>query len=109
MNAFENFNFSKQLMESINRFGFEEPTPIQRNTIPLILEGKDVIGESATGSGKTLAFGAGIIEKCNPGGGVQALVVVPTRELAEQVKDEIIRISYRKPIKILAIYGGVSI
>lgn len=109
MNAFENFNFSKQLMESINRFGFEEPTPIQRDTIPLILEGKDVIGESATGSGKTLAFGAGIIEKCNPGGGVQALVVVPTRELAEQVKDEIIRISYQKPIRILAIYGGISI
>jgi len=106
---FENLNLSKQLMESINRLGFEEPTQIQRETIPLILKGKDVIGESATGSGKTLAFGAGIIEKCIPKGGVQAIVLVPTRELAEQVKEEMIKISYGKSIKILAIYGGVSI
>ncbi len=109
MNTFENLNLSEQLMQTINGLGFKEPTQIQRDTIPLILNNKDVIGESATGSGKTLAFGAGIIEKCNPRGGVQAIVLVPTRELAEQVKDEMIRLSSRKPIKILAVYGGVSI
>ncbi len=109
MNTFENLNLSEQLMQAINRLGFKEPTQIQRGTIPLILKGKDVIGESATGSGKTLAFGAGIIKKCNPGEGVQAIVLVPTRELAEQVKDDMIKISYAKSIKILAIYGGVSI
>ncbi|MBN1376892.1 DEAD/DEAH box helicase [Candidatus Woesearchaeota archaeon] len=109
MNTFENLNLSEQLKESINRLGFTEPTQIQRESIPLILKGKDVIGESATGSGKTLAFGAGIIKNCNPDGGIQAIVLVPTRELAEQVKDEMIKISYNKPIKILAVYGGVSI
>ena len=109
MNTFENLNLSEQLMKAINRLGFKEPTQIQRNAIPLILKGKDVIGESATGSGKTLAFGVGIIENCNPKEGVQAIVLEPTRELAEQVKDEMITISYEKPIKILAIYGGVSI
>ncbi|MEA3378389.1 MAG: DEAD/DEAH box helicase [Nanoarchaeota archaeon] len=96
-------------MESIDRLGFKEPTQIQSGTIPLILKNKDVIGESATGSGKTLAFAAGIIENCNSQEGIQALVLVPTRELAEQVKDEIILLSYKKPIKILAVYGGVSI
>lgn len=109
MNTFENLNLSEQLMKTINGLGFKEPTQIQRATVPLILKGKDVIGESATGSGKTLAFGAGIIERCNPKEGVQAIVLVPTRELAEQVKDEMIVLSYNKPIKILAIYGGVSI
>ena len=109
MKNFENLNLSGQLREAIQRMGFEEPTKIQKDAIPLILKGRDVIGESATGSGKTLAFGAGIIRTCEPGGGVQAIVLVPTRELAEQVKDEIIRISYNKPIKVLAVYGGVSI
>lgn len=109
MNTFENLNLSEGLMKSINRLGYKEPTQIQRQTIPLILKGKDVIGESATGSGKTLAFGAGIIEKCNPRQGIQAVVLVPTRELAEQVKDEMIKISFNKQINIIAIYGGVSI
>ncbi|MFH1376430.1 MAG: DEAD/DEAH box helicase [Candidatus Woesearchaeota archaeon] len=107
--TFESLDLSEQLMGAIHRFGYKEPTQIQRDTIPLILQGKDIIGESATGSGKTLAFGAGIIEKCNPDKGIQALVLVPTRELAEQVKDEIIQISYKKSIRVLAIYGGVSI
>ena len=109
MTAFEKLGLSEQLMSAINKLGFKEPTQIQRETIPLILEGKDVIGGSATGSGKTLAFAAGIIERCVPKKGVQAIVIVPTRELAEQVKDEIIELSYKKPLKILAVYGGVSI
>lgn len=109
MNAFESLNISEQLMKAVDRLGFKEPTQIQKGTVPLILEGKDVIGESATGSGKTLAFGSGIIERCNHREGVQALVLVPTRELAEQVKDEIIQLSHNKPINIIAVYGGVSI
>jgi len=109
MNTFENLNLSEQLIGAINRLHFKEPTQIQRKSIPIILEGKDVIGESATGSGKTLAFAAGIIKQCNPGQGIQAIVLVPTRELAEQVKDEITKLAYDKPIKTLAVYGGVSI
>lgn len=109
MNTFENLKLNQQILKVINGLGYKEPTQIQKDTIPLILEGKDVIGESATGSGKTLAFGVGIIEKCKPGQGVQAIVLVPTRELAEQVKDEIVRLAYKNPIRIMAVYGGVSI
>jgi ATP-dependent RNA helicase DeaD len=109
MSSFESLNLSEQLKKAINRLGFKIPTQIQKDTIPLILEGKDVIGESATGSGKTLAFGAGIVKNCNPNEGLQAIVLVPTRELAEQVKDEMIKFSFEKDLKILAIYGGVSI
>ncbi|MBR9675419.1 DEAD/DEAH box helicase [Candidatus Woesearchaeota archaeon] len=109
MNTFKQLNLSEQLTIAIDRLHFTEPTQIQRETIPLILDGKDVIGESATGSGKTLAFGAGIIKNCHPKKGVQAIVLVPTRELAEQVKDEMIKISYNKPLRMLAVYGGVSI
>ncbi|MCK5107663.1 MAG: DEAD/DEAH box helicase, partial [Nanoarchaeota archaeon] len=106
---FEDFNLSDNLMQSIKRQGFTEPTKIQAESIPLILEGKDVIGESATGSGKTLAFGAGMIDHTEPHGGIQALALVPTRELAEQVKDEIKKLAFNKKLKVLAIYGGVSI
>ena len=108
-NTFESLNLDNQLMGAINRLGFKEPTQIQRDSIPLIFKNKDVIGESATGSGKTLAFGAGIIKNAEPGNGIQAIVLVPTRELAEQVKNEITKLAYKKPIKVLAIYGGVSI
>lgn len=106
----ENFdNLSEQIKIAIKRLGFTEPTQIQKKTIPLIMEGKDIIGESATGSGKTLAFGIGIIDKSLPNEGIQALVLVPTRELAEQVKEEIIKISFKKSLRITAIYGGMSI
>ena len=109
MDSFQNFKLSEQLMNAIERLGFKKATLIQKDTIPLILEGKDIIGESATGSGKTLAFGTGIIENSIKGKGIQAIVLVPTRELAEQVKEEIIKLSYKKDLVITAIYGGVSI
>lgn len=109
MNTFESLNLDEQLLQAINRLGFKHPTQIQNESIPLILEGYDVIGESATGSGKTLAFGAGIIKICEPGQGLQALVLVPTRELAEQVKEDIVKLTYKKAIRVLAVYGGVSI
>jgi ATP-dependent RNA helicase DeaD len=89
--------------------GFTEPTKIQKEAIPPILEGKDIIGESATGSGKTLAFGTGIVEKCKPGEGIQAVVLTPTRELAEQVKDDMVSFAKSTKLDMIAIYGGVSI
>ncbi|MFT4304616.1 MAG: DEAD/DEAH box helicase, partial [Candidatus Woesearchaeota archaeon] len=109
MDSFQNFKLSEQLMNAIKKLGFKKATLIQKDTIPLILEGKDIIGESATGSGKTLAFGTGIIENTIKGKGIQSIVLVPTRELAEQVKEEIIKLSYKKDLVITAIYGGVSI
>ena len=109
MNAFENFKLSQQLLDSIRRLGYDEPTQIQKESIPPIMAGKDVIGESATGSGKTLAFGCGIIENTMPGKGLQSLVLTPTRELAEQVKNSLRQLSYNKPLRIITAYGGVAI
>src|SRR3989338_7465480 len=109
MNIFENFNLSDQLQTAIKRLGFEKPTQIQGISIPHIIEGRDVIGESATGSGKTLAFGCGIVEHVAPSHGLQALILTPTRELAEQVKNSLGKLSYQKPLHIISVYGGVSI
>ena len=106
---FEEFKLSKQLQEVIKKIGIDKPTEIQEGSIPPILEGRDLIGESATGSGKTLAFGCGILEKVNSKDGLQALVLTPTRELADQVKDMLIKLSQGKYLNIIAIYGGVSL
>ncbi|MBU2634398.1 MAG: DEAD/DEAH box helicase [Nanoarchaeota archaeon] len=106
---FEDFNLNKELLQSLKELGFQEPTEIQEKSIPPILEGKDVMGESATGSGKTLAFGVGIIKQVIPKQGLQALIVTPTRELAEQVKDSLRIFSKKNNLNIISIYGGVSL
>lgn len=106
---FENFNLSSHLLSAIRREGITNPTQIQQLSIPHILNGKDVFGESATGSGKTLAFGAGIVESVLPNKGIQALVLTPTRELAEQVKNSLVKFSVKNRLRITAVYGGVSI
>ena len=89
MNLFKDLGLSEELFSVIEGLKFTKPTEIQEKSIPNILKGKDVIGESATGSGKTLAFGCGIVENTKRGEGLQSLVLTPTRELAEQVKDSI--------------------
>jgi ATP-dependent RNA helicase DeaD len=109
MNYFKDLGLSHELLNTIERLGFSEPTQIQELSIPHILAGEDVIGESATGSGKTLAFGSGIIENVIPKHGLQALVLTPTRELAEQVYSSLKELSGKKGLKIISIYGGVSI
>lgn len=107
--AFRKLGVIEAVARVIDDEKFEKPTEIQEKTIPLIAEGKDVIAGSATGSGKTLAFGAGIIQHTERGKGVQALVLTPTRELAEQVGRALIKFSKHKPITTAIIYGGVSI
>ncbi|MCF7861370.1 DEAD/DEAH box helicase [Candidatus Woesearchaeota archaeon] len=109
MITFNELNLSDDLMRSIDKLGYENPTLIQEKSIPSILEGKDLMGESATGSGKTLAFGCGVIERVIPKKGLQALILTPTRELAEQVRTEIDNLANNKKLKIISIYGGVSI
>ena len=106
---FEDFGLSHKLLEVIKRLGFDSPTSIQEKSIPLILKGKDVIGESATGSGKTLAFGCGIVENVISRQGIQSLVLTPTRELAEQIKDSLRVLSKEIHLNIITVYGGVSI
>src|SRR3989338_7089493 len=106
---FEDFGLSRELLGVIKKLGFDSPTSIQEKSIPLILKGRDVIGESATGSGKTLAFGCGIIENVVPRQGIQSLVLTPTRELAEQIKDSLRLLSREVHLSIITVYGGVSI
>lgn len=91
--------------------GFEETTTIQAQSIPYMLEGRDVIGQAPTGTGKTAAFGITVLERIDPKRkGLQAVILCPTRELAIQVAGEIKKISkYKKGIEILPIYGGQPI
>ena len=109
MKLFENLGLSNQLTTTIKTIGFTRPTQIQEKSIPHIVTGKDVIGESETGSGKTLAFGCGIIEHVIPKAGLQALILTPTRELAEQVKNALRQFARNKSLNIITVYGGVSI
>ncbi|MCF7900923.1 DEAD/DEAH box helicase, partial [Candidatus Woesearchaeota archaeon] len=109
MNEFEKLNIIEPVLKVISEEGFTEPTEIQKKTIPLIQEGKDVIAGSATGSGKTLAFACGVIEYVEKKSVVQSLILVPTRELAEQVSDAIKKFSKHKKLKVVSVYGGVSI
>ncbi len=109
MKQFEKLGLIEPILKAIDDAGFDSPTEIQAKSIPTILSGKDVIGGSATGSGKTLAFGSAIIQNSEPGTGIQALVLTPTRELAEQVSAEIKKFARYKRLKILPVYGGVSI
>jgi len=106
---FEDFNLSKETIKSISEIGFEEPTPIQVSTIPLIMGGHDIVGQAQTGTGKTAAFGIPIVEKCQNGRNPFAIVLEPTRELAVQVTQEIHKIGKYKKISVLPVYGGTSI
>ncbi|MBI2632132.1 DEAD/DEAH box helicase [Candidatus Pacearchaeota archaeon] len=96
-------------MKEIDNAKFKEPSEIQERTIPLAMQKRDIIGGSATGSGKTLAFGASIIDHTIKGKGIQALILTPTRELAEQVGNVIKKFSRFKNLDISIVYGGVGI
>lgn len=109
MSAFQEFALSRKVQQAVDSMGFEEPSPIQASCIPLVLEGKDVIGQAQTGTGKTAAFGIPIVEQVSSEGKVQALVLTPTRELAIQVAGEFRKIGKFKRVRTLPIYGGQSI
>jgi len=109
MNNFKKLGLNDQILKTIEKQGIKNPTKIQEESIPLILDGKDLIAGSKTGSGKTLAFTTAIVHKVEKGRGVQAIVLAPTRELAEQVSETVAKYSKHKGLVITAIYGGVSI
>ncbi len=102
------FTFSQPVQQAVKELGYTTWTPIQEMAIPLILAGKDVMGQSHTGSGKTAAFGLPIVEKIRPTGVVQALILVPTRELCEQVMQEMRKFSKHKRMSVTAVYGGAA-
>jgi ATP-dependent RNA helicase DeaD len=108
--TFTDLNLSRNLEKAIEELGFEEPTPIQAQAIPHILEGRDVIGQAQTGTGKTAAFGIPALEMVNPNSKkTQVLVLCPTRELANQVADELGKLAKYTGTRILPVYGGQSI
>jgi len=102
--SFQELGISKNITEKLEQNGITEPTEIQKQSIPKILEGKDILAESETGSGKTLAFSLPVIEQIE-GDGVQAMILSPTRELAKQIAAEIDQASN---IETVTIYGGVD-
>ena len=107
---FNELNLSADLLAEIEKAGFVEASPIQEQTIPLALEGKDVIGQAQTGTGKTAAFGLPTLEKIHTEDAtIQALVIAPTRELAVQSQEELFRFGRSKGVKVRSVYGGSSI
>lgn len=108
--TFRDLNISKETLKSLEDLGYSKPTEIQEKAIPFIMEGKDLVAQAQTGTGKTAAFGIPIVEKVNPKlRKIQALILVPTRELAIQVAKEIKDIGKNKKVYTLAVYGGKSI
>ncbi|MFD0051902.1 DEAD/DEAH box helicase [Actinomycetes bacterium NPDC127524] len=110
MTLFSELGLDRTSMKSIEKMGFEEASPIQAQTIPLALEGKDLIGQAQTGTGKTAAFGIPLIEKIDiKDDHVQGIVIAPTRELAIQVSEELYKLGYGKRARVMAVYGGQDI
>ena len=106
---FKELNLRSELLKAVESLGFETPSPIQAKAIPLVLEGKDILGQAQTGTGKTAAFGLPILNLIQQGGGLQALVMCPTRELAVQVAQEISKLGQFLNFSVLPVYGGQSI
>jgi ATP-dependent RNA helicase RhlE len=107
---FESFNFHPSIMAGVHELGYSAPTPIQAQAIPSIMEGRDVIGLAQTGTGKTAAFVLPILERLRrrPQSGVRALVVSPTRELAEQTCEVFNGLGAKTGLQSIAVYGGVG-
>ena len=107
--SFTSLALSPETLRSLEAMGYEAPTPVQEETIPLALAGKDLVVQSRTGTGKTAAFGIPIVEKVDAArGGVQAVVLAPTRELAIQVAQEIAEIGRGRGVLVQSVYGGDS-
>lgn len=108
---FNELNVSREVLQAIDDMGFEKASEVQEHTIPKILEGYDLLAQAQTGTGKTASFGIPMIEKIadNNYESLQALVLVPTRELARQVSEELQKLAKNKKfIRVLAIYGGAD-
>lgn len=108
---FEELQIDERILRAVKDMGFEEASPIQAQSIPMLISGRDVVGQAQTGTGKTAAYSIPLLEKIDPQvKKVQAIVLCPTRELAVQVAEEIRRLAkYMSDIKVLPVYGGQEI
>jgi ATP-dependent RNA helicase RhlE len=107
--SFQELGVSDAVASTLRKRGIDAPFPIQALVMRDALEGRDVLAKSRTGSGKTLAFAIPIVERVSPGGRASALVLVPTRELAVQVTDELRDVAKAKGLKVASVYGGAKI
>ena len=108
--GFTDFNLNPTITAGLKGQGYTEPTPIQQAAIPSVLEGKDVLGLAQTGTGKTAAFALPLLQRLSTGprGVIRALVVAPTRELAEQIRSNFAALGQHTGLRAIAVYGGVS-
>jgi len=107
--TFESFGLSENIMKAIKEAGFREPSPVQEQAIPLVLEGHDIVAQAQTGTGKTAAFGLPAMSMIDTRSNkVEILVVTPTRELATQVSDELFTLGRESGVKTVTVYGGSS-
>ena len=109
MKTFEELEINEDIMRSVKELGFTTPFPIQAEAIPVLLRGTDVIGQAHTGTGKTATFGIPMLQNIIKGGGIQGLIIAPTRELAIQISDEIKKIGKYTKLKAVTVYGGQGI
>jgi ATP-dependent RNA helicase DeaD len=108
--SFADLGLSEPLLDALSHLGYEKPTPIQEQTIPALLQGRDIIGQAQTGTGKTAAFGLPLLQYIDTDTDeVQALVVTPTRELCIQVTQALRAYGERKGVKVVACFGGAPI
>lgn len=107
--TFESFGLSENIMKAIKEAGFREPSPVQEQAIPLVLEGHDIVAQAQTGTGKTAAFGLPSMSMIDTRSNkVEILVVTPTRELATQVSDELFTLGRESGVRTVTVYGGSS-
>lgn len=109
MPNFEEFGLRPDILKGVKEAGFRSPSPIQERAIPIILSGRDTVAQAQTGTGKTAAFGLPAMNAVQGSNKVEVLVIVPTRELASQVSDELYRLGRYAGIRTVAVYGGQSI
>ena len=109
MNTFEELEINEDILRSVKELGFATPFPIQAQAIPVLLRGNDVIGQAHTGTGKTATFGIPMLQNIIKGGGIQGLIIAPTRELAIQISDELKKIGKYTKLKAVTVYGGQGI
>jgi ATP-dependent RNA helicase DeaD len=106
--TFDDLGLKQEILRSVKFAGFTTPSPIQEQAIPVVMEGRDMVGQAHTGTGKTAAFGLPALNNMKLKGGVELLVITPTRELATQVSDEIFKYGRNLNVKTVTVYGGSS-
>jgi len=108
MTKFNQLGIRQELLDAIEDLGFKTPFPIQEAVIPVLLTGRDVIGQAHTGTGKTGAYSISMLNQITPKNGIQGLIIAPTRELAVQITEEIKKFAKYTDIKAVSVYGGQS-